>query len=106
MSETAWALDPWTTDEIRFLPVPPEVRTVYVVPEPWAPGIEWDLWNRAPFAASPSTVVTRATEYASPVLMWRGWVFVGPGDERRLLAALHAIEGFLLLVALAAAGAP
>jgi hypothetical protein len=45
---------------------------------------------------------TEEIEYASPRLRWLGFVYVAERGEEPLLAALQAVEGFLLLVALAA----
>jgi hypothetical protein len=100
-----WALDPWTTDEIRFLPVPPEVGAMYLVTKPRAPVDALRFLAREPFAARPEAEPTTRRGYTSETLGWRGWVYVAAKDTDRLLAALQAVERLLLLVRLAAGGA-
>jgi hypothetical protein len=51
------------------------------------------------FAPAPRTIVTRAIEYAAPVIGWRGWVWCADEDRERLLTALQTVECAILFFA-------
>jgi hypothetical protein len=97
-SASAWALDPWTIDDVRFLPVPLLVGAAYRIPEPWKPGDRWPVFEASVPTQSLATTWRKA--YRSPAT-GDVEVYVAPEDEERLLAALRAAERVILLVALA-----
>jgi hypothetical protein len=94
---SAWALDPFD-ERVHFVEVHNPHLALHI-PEPIRAPLNFGPWSGPATYEPRKTRIVWAKEYASPTLRWRGFMWVSPEDEGKLLAALQAAEGVTLFFA-------